>query len=219
MLAGHRRERVEVDDEFVCVERDVDDPQPADPGRAVGAVARMAADRLGDRHDRIARLGERGVDGQVADHACHQAVLRIVGVEQLLQQLHAQRLDLVDVLRSGEPPIDRADVALRGTLPDLAGEQPLHGRADQGLGREEVDALGSTPSRIPGHGVDDVLLHLLRGERLDAPACLVKDGRIVDLGSGGRGGGHVMSPLDECPVQRALPGRVMSWAQRGAAVG
>ena len=105
------------------VERDVDDVQAADAGRAVVAVARMAADRLRDRHHRVAGLGQRGVDGHVADHARDQPVLGVVGLEQPLEQLDAQRLDLVDVLRAREPAVDRADVALGGALADLGGEQ------------------------------------------------------------------------------------------------
>ena len=91
-------ERVEVDLELVRVERDVDDVQAADAGRAVVAVGAVAADRLRDRHHRVAGLGQRGVDGHVADHARDQPVLGVVGLEQALEQLDAQRLDLVDVL-------------------------------------------------------------------------------------------------------------------------
>ena len=115
---------------------------PAGPSYAVGAVA---ADGLRDRHHRVARLGERGVDGHVADHARDEPVLGVVALEQPLEQLHAQRLDLVDVLRAREPAVHRADVTLGGALADLGGEQLPDRRADERLGREQVHALVPAP--------------------------------------------------------------------------
>ena len=97
--------------------------QAAHAGRAVAAVAGMAAERLGHAHDHVARLGQRGVDGHVADHAGHQPVVGVAGPEHALEQLDAQRLDLVDVPRAGEPAVDRADMALGGARADLGGQQ------------------------------------------------------------------------------------------------
>src|SRR5574338_601584 len=44
----------------------------------------------------------------------------IARMKRLLEQLHAQRLDLIDILRASEPAIDRADVALGGARADLS---------------------------------------------------------------------------------------------------
>ncbi len=86
---GHAPEQVEVDGQLLRVHRHIDHLQAAHAGRAVGPVAGVTAKGLGDAHDDVARLGQRGVDGQVADHAGDEAVIGVAGAEGALQQFDA----------------------------------------------------------------------------------------------------------------------------------
>ena len=142
----------------------------------------MAADWLGGAHDDVARLRERGVDGEIADHARHEAMLRVAGREGLLQELDAERLNLIDVARPGEPAVERPDVALGGPRPDLRREKGPHGRAGRGLGGQQVDAAPAPPLLVARNRVEDGLLDLLwGGAGLDHAAGPGQDLGIVNL--------------------------------------
>ena len=106
----HLAEQIQIHHQLVGSIGHIHDLQPAHARRAIDAVARVSAERLGDAHDHVARLGEGGIDREIADHAGDQAVVGIAGAKGLLEQFHAQGFDLVDVLRAGEPAIDLADV-------------------------------------------------------------------------------------------------------------
>jgi hypothetical protein len=72
-----------------------------------------------------------------------------------LQQLDAQRLDLVDMAGAGEPAVDPADMALRRAGADLGRQQRPHAGAGRGLGRQQVDAVLAAPLRVaPDRGLD-----------------------------------------------------------------
>jgi len=128
-----RGELVEVDLELDRIQRDVHDGQTADAGRAVVAIRGVPSDRLGERHDRVARPGQGGVHRHIAEHARDEAMLGVARPEEPLQQLDAERFDLVDVAGSGEPAVHRADVTFRRALADLGREERLHSGRDERL--------------------------------------------------------------------------------------
>ncbi len=149
----------------------------------------MPAERLGDAHDHVARLGEGGIHGEIADHARHQAVVGIAGAQGALEQLDAEGFDLVDVLGAGEPAVDLADVPFGRARADLGRQQRAHRGAGGRFGREQVDALFAPPPLIAldrgNHGV----LHLLAGTaRVKHGRGAGEDLRIVDFEKGGRSG-------------------------------
>ncbi len=152
----------------------------------------MAAEGLGDAHDHVARLGQGGIDGQIADHAGDEAVVGVAGAEGLLQQFHAQCLDLIDVSRAGKPAVDAADVPLGRPRAHLRRQQGAHGRAGGRFGGQQVDALLAAPALVAPYGGDHRVLHLLAGAAgVENGAGVGQDGRIVDFeGRVGRGCGH-----------------------------
>ncbi len=187
--------QIEIDLQFHRIHGDVNDLQPAHACRAVGPVAGVAAERLSDAHDDVARLGQRGVDGQIADHARHQTMVGIAGAESLFQQFHAQRLDLVDVGRAGEPAVDAADVAFGRPCACFRRQQRPHGRAGRCFGGQQVDALLAAPALIAPDGGDDGLLHLaaVAAGVEDGPR-VSQDGGVVDFDWFGRIFGHAPFP-------------------------
>ncbi len=86
-------------------------------------------------------------------------MVRVVAPEIAFQQLDAERLELVDVARAGEPAIDRADMPLGGAGPDLAREQRPHRRAGRGFRRQQIDALLAAPACVALDGGLDRLPH------------------------------------------------------------
>src|SRR6266516_79395 len=101
-----------------------------------------------------------------------------------------QRLDLVDVARAREPAVDGTDVAFRRALADLGREEPLHGRRDERLRGEQVDALTAAPPLVPLDRRDHLLLHLRRRRAgVEELARLRQCLRVVDFR--GRGDGHL----------------------------
>ena len=115
----------------------------------------------------------------------------IAGAEGLLEQFHAQRFDLVDVLRAGKPAIDLADVTLGGARADFSREQGAHGRAGGRFRRQQVDALLAAPRLVAFDGGNHGVLHLLAGAAgVEHSPRLRKDGRVVDF-QGGIGNGCV----------------------------
>ena len=87
-------------------------------------------------------------------------VLGVARAEDALEQLDAQRLDLVDVARAREPAVDGTDMAFGRALADLRREQRAHGRADRRFGREQIDALAAAPALVARNSGDDLLLHV-----------------------------------------------------------
>ena len=158
-LLGGPPERVEVHVQLGG-EGDVHDAEASHAGRSVRTVAGVPADGLRRGHHRVTGLCQRGVDGQVADHAGAQAVIGVVGAQGALEQFHAKRLDLVDVFRPGEPAIHRADVALGGPGADLRRQQRPHGRARRRLRGEQVEALLAPPALVALDRRDHLLGHL-----------------------------------------------------------
>ena len=158
-----RAEGVEVDLELHRVHGHVDDLEAARARGPIRPVAGMAADRLGDRHDHVARLRQRLIDHGVADHRGAHAVVGVVRLEQLLQQFDAERLQLVDMPGAGEPAVDRADMALGGAGADLAGEQRPDRGTGRGLRRQEVDAVAAAPLGVARHGRHHLAAHGLEG--------------------------------------------------------
>jgi len=117
----------------------------------------MAAGRLRRGHHHVARRGQRGVDHGIADHRGAEPVVGVAAAEMPLQQLDAQRLDLVDMASAGEPAVDPADMALRRPRADLRRQQRPYPRAGRRLGRQQVDAVLAAPLRVAA----DRLLHRL----------------------------------------------------------
>ena len=113
VLPGSFGKALQVDFELLHVERHVEDLEPAHPGGPVVTIAGMPAERLRGGHDHIAWLRQRMIDRHIAQHAAHQAVVRIVAAERDFQQFDTQRFDLIDVLRTREPAVDPARYCLR----------------------------------------------------------------------------------------------------------
>ena len=104
---------IEIDFELVHVEWDIENLQAACPGGSIIAIAGMSAEWLRRRHDHIARLGQRMIDRHIAEHAAHQAMIRVIATERNLQQFDAQRFDFIDVLGARKPAIDTTDISFR----------------------------------------------------------------------------------------------------------
>jgi hypothetical protein len=152
-------ERVQVHRQLDRVHRNVVDQQAAHACRTVLPVAGVSTERLRDTHDDVARFSQRRIDRHVPNHARHQPVVGIPGAEHALQQLDAERLDFIDVLRPGKPAVRRPDVSFRRPLPDLGGEQLAHHRAHRRLGSQKVQALFASPPRIALHCGNHFPLH------------------------------------------------------------
>ena len=179
---GDGAEGVDVDHELGRVHRDIDDLAPHHAGGAVQAVGGVAAQRLGRRHDHVARGREGRVGHGVADHAGTHPVVGVAAAEIPLQQLDAECLDLVDVAGAGEPAVDPADMPFRGAGPDLGREQCPHARAGRGLGGEEVDALLPAPTGVACDGILHQLAHGGRvGTGIEKGAGFGQHRAVVDL--------------------------------------
>ena len=160
-LAGRARERIQVDLQLDRVERNVHDVQAPQPRRPVEPVAGVPSVRLGHGHDGVPRPGQGLIDGQVAEHAAHQPVVGVAAAEGALEQLGAQRLDLVDELGPGKPAVHPADVAFGRPRADLRGQQPPHRGAGGGFGRQQVDAALAAPFLVFADRRQYQLRHLL----------------------------------------------------------
>jgi hypothetical protein len=125
--AGRAGKGIQVDVQLDRIEGDVQDVQPAQTRGAVEPVARMPPVRLRNGHDGVSRPGQGVIDGQVAEHAPHEAVVGIAAAEGTLEQLGAQGFDFIDVLGAGKPPVHAADVALGRPCADFGGKQPADG--------------------------------------------------------------------------------------------
>jgi hypothetical protein len=98
LAAGEVADLVEVDEAGLARDAVRDGVEPL-AGRGDGpAVGQVAAHRQGHAHDRVARVEERQVDGEVGRGAGVRLDVRVVDAEQRLGPLDRERLDLVDEL-------------------------------------------------------------------------------------------------------------------------
>ncbi len=104
-------------------------------------------------------------------------------MEGALQQLHAQRFQLVDVARADEPAVARADVALGRPDAHFGRQQRPDGWAGGGFRRQQVDALIAAPGLVALDRLQHRLAHVLRrGTGVQDLAGLRQHLRIVSLG-------------------------------------
>ena len=90
-----------------------------------------------ERHQRVARLHHRGVDGHVRLRARVRLDVRVLGAEQLLRPVDRELLDLVDHLAAAVVAASR--IAL-GVLVRRHGADRLeHGGPREVLGRDQLD--------------------------------------------------------------------------------
>ena len=206
----------EVDLELARVERHVDDVQPADPGRAVVAgwscARRPAAGSSSPcRRARSARRRR----------PCCRSCSRPAGARRscVLNSRLSSSTHSASISSMWRVP---ANQRLTGPMwpsaarwPTSADSSLLHGRADQRLGREQVDALAAAPRLVALDGREHLALHRRGvGGGVEQRARRRQRLGVVDVGRGDSG--HSKAPVDQgaerepvllAPARRSFPRR------------